>query len=105
MVTILQDMVKKGLIAQADGGWTLDVALEDVEPNVPETLDQLIEVQFQQLSAVEQRILKSASVAGERFSVWAITTATELDPGSIEEACEGLSDRLQFIQAGPADAA
>jgi DNA-binding winged helix-turn-helix (wHTH) protein/tetratricopeptide (TPR) repeat protein len=99
MVTILQDMVKKGLIAQADGRWTLGVALEDVEPSVPETLDQLIEMQFQQLSAVEQLILRSASVAGERFSVWAITTAAEIDPGSIEDVCEGLSERLQFIQA------
>ena len=99
MVTILQDMVKKGLIAQTDGRWTLGVALEDVEPSVPETLDQLIEMQFQQLSALEQLILRSASVAGERFSVWAITTAAEIDRGSIEDACEGLSERLQFIQA------
>jgi len=28
MVTILQDMVKKGLIAQANGKWTLMLALE-----------------------------------------------------------------------------
>jgi len=38
MVTILQDMVKKGLIAQPNELWTLTVALEDVEPSVPETL-------------------------------------------------------------------
>jgi DNA-binding winged helix-turn-helix (wHTH) protein/tetratricopeptide (TPR) repeat protein len=99
METILQDMVKKGLIARADGKWTLRVALEDVDPSVPETLDQLIEMQFQQLSAVEQRILRSASVAGEHFSVWAIATAAEIDPGSIEDACEGLAERLQFIKA------
>ncbi len=55
-------------------------------------------MQFQQLSAVEQLILRTASVAGERFSVWAITTAAEIDPGRIEDACEGLSERLQFIQ-------
>src|SRR4029453_16971465 len=99
MVTILQDMVKKGLIAQAEGRWILRVALEDVDPSVPETLDQLIEVQFQQLSAVEQRILRSASVAGERFSVWAITTIAEIDTASIEDACEGLAERQQFIKA------
>jgi DNA-binding winged helix-turn-helix (wHTH) protein/tetratricopeptide (TPR) repeat protein len=98
MVTILQDMVKKGLIAPVDGRWTLTVALEDVEPSVPETLDQLIEAQFQQLSAEEQRILRNASVAGERFSVSAITTA-ESDPGRIEDACAGLAERLQFIKA------
>ena len=99
LVNILLDMVKRGLIAQADGSWKLKVALEDVEPRVPETLDQLIEVQFQQLSAEEQRILRSASVAGERFSVWAISTAAELEPEIIEDACERLAERLQFIKA------
>lgn len=99
MVTILQDMVKKKLIAQADGRWTLRVALEDVEPSVPETLDQLIEMQFQQLSSLEQCILRSASVAGERFSVWAISTSAEFESGSIDDACEGLAERLQFIKA------
>jgi len=98
MVTILQDMEKKGLIAQANEGWNLTVALEDVDPSVPETLDQLIEVQFQQLSDVEQRILRSASVAGERFSVWAITTLAEIDSEIIEEACQGLAERHQFIK-------
>jgi DNA-binding winged helix-turn-helix (wHTH) protein len=99
MVTILQDMVKKGLIAQVDGRWRLMAPLEKVGPSVPETLHQLIEQEFQQLSAVEQRILRSASVAGERFSVWAITTEAESDPGSIEDACEGLAEREQFIKA------
>ncbi len=99
MVTILQDMVKNGLIAQANGKWTLRVTLEDVGPTVPDTLDQLIEMQFQQLSPAEQRILRSASVAGERFSVWAIATAAEIDPDSVEGVCEGLAERLQFIKA------
>jgi predicted ATPase len=98
MVNILLDMTKRGLIAQRDGRWTLKVALEDVEPKVPETLDQLIEAQFQQLSGEEQRILRTASVAGERFSVWAISTVAELDTDSVEEACERLADRLQFIK-------
>lgn len=98
LVNILLDMVKRGLIEQVNGKWTLKVPLEDVEPKVPETLDQLIEAQFQQLSAEEQRILRSASVAGERFSVWAISTAAELETDSIEEACERLAERLQFIK-------
>jgi DNA-binding winged helix-turn-helix (wHTH) protein/tetratricopeptide (TPR) repeat protein len=99
MVNILQDMVKKRLIAQADGRWTLGVALEDVAPSVPETLDQLIEMQFQQLSSLEQCILRSASVAGERFSVWTISTSAEFESGSIDDACERLAERLQFIKS------
>jgi len=99
MVTILQDMVKKGLITQTDDRWTFTVALEDVELSVPETLDQLIELQFQQLSDIEQSILRSASVAGEHFSVWAITTLAEIDAEAIEEACQELAERHQFIKA------
>jgi DNA-binding winged helix-turn-helix (wHTH) protein/tetratricopeptide (TPR) repeat protein len=99
MVTILQDMVKKGLIAKDGGGFSLQVALEAVDLNVPETLDQLIEAQFNQLRTAEQRILKCASVAGERFSVWVITTSSDSDSTSIEEVCESLADRLQFIKA------
>ena len=99
MVTILQDMVESDIIGQVGGQWSLRVPVDEVAPRVPETLDQLIEAQFQHLSAVEQRILRSASVAGERFSVWALTTAAELDMSSIEEACEGLVERLQFIKS------
>jgi DNA-binding winged helix-turn-helix (wHTH) protein/tetratricopeptide (TPR) repeat protein len=99
MVTIVQDMVKKRLLAEADGIWRLMTRLDDLEPNVPETLQQLIEVQFEQLDRVEQAILRSASVAGDRFSVWAITTAVELEAASIEDACERLVERELFIRA------
>jgi len=99
MVTILQEMVKKGLIAQDQGKWILTVALRDVEPSVPETLDQLIDAQFQQLSSVEQRILRTASVVGERFSTWAIAPASEMESGRIENICDALVQKLQFIKA------
>ena len=98
MVTILQDIVKKGLIAQLDGRWKLAAAMEAVAQSVPETLDQLIDAQFQQLSAVEQRVLRSASVAGERFSARAVSTAAEVDSTEIEDICEGLAAKLQFIK-------
>lgn len=98
MVTILQDIAKRGLITQIDGNWTLAAPIETIAQNVPETLDQLIDGQFQQLSVVEQRVLRSASVAGERFSAWAVSTAAEIDPGEIEEVCDALVSRLQFLK-------
>jgi len=99
MVTILQDMVKKCLIAQCNGEWALTLPLENVDPSVPETLQQLIEAQFQQLSAQEQSVLRTACVAGERFAAWAIAIAPESEPGGVEEVCQGLAERLQFIKA------
>jgi DNA-binding winged helix-turn-helix (wHTH) protein/tetratricopeptide (TPR) repeat protein len=98
MITVLRDMLEKGMIAQTAGQWALTVPLENVALSVPDTLDQLIEVQFQQLGEVDQRVLRSASVAGERFSVCAIAAAAELDSRAIEDACEKLAERLQFIK-------
>jgi len=99
MAAIVQDMVKKSLIAEDRGAWGLAVPLEDIAPAVPETLQQMLEVQFAQLSEAEQRILERASVAGERFSVWAITTAADVSPEHVERVCEGLADRQQFIRS------
>jgi DNA-binding winged helix-turn-helix (wHTH) protein/tetratricopeptide (TPR) repeat protein len=99
MVAIVQDMVKKGLIVQDKGGWRLTTPLEKIDPDVPETLQLMLEVQLDQLSVPEQRILKSASVAGERFSVWAITTTLDIAPHQIEDLCEGLAERQQFIKS------
>jgi DNA-binding winged helix-turn-helix (wHTH) protein/tetratricopeptide (TPR) repeat protein len=98
MVTVVRDMVKKELIAQVDGNWHLTTNLESVALNVPVTLQQLIEVQFEQLNEVEQNILRSASVAGDHFSVWAITPALEVEPDNIEAVCERLAERQQFIK-------
>ena len=99
MVAIVQDMLKEGLIVQDKGGWKLTTDLEEIDPGVPETLQRMIEVQLDQLSAPEQQILKSASVAGERFSVWAITTTLDAEPDEIEDLCEGLAERQQFIKS------
>lgn len=98
MVTILQDIVKKGFIAQIDGTWTLAEPIETIAQSVPETLDQLIDAQFEQLSPLEQRVLRSASVAGERFSVWAVSAAAGIEPGETEDICEELVAKLQFIK-------
>jgi DNA-binding winged helix-turn-helix (wHTH) protein/tetratricopeptide (TPR) repeat protein len=97
MVTILQDLVKKGVITGEVGGWALRGAVECVELGVPETLDQLIELQFKQLTSVEQCILRSASVMGERFSVWSISNTLDVQSEQIENLCEGLAERHQFI--------
>jgi len=76
----------------------LTVPLEKIAPAVPETLQQLIQVQFEQLSMSEQGILRSASVAGDRFSVWAVTGALEIEPSRIEDACEVLAEKQQSLK-------
>jgi tetratricopeptide (TPR) repeat protein len=99
MVAIVQDMVKKGLIANHNGEWRLTTPLESADPGVPQSLQQMLEVQFERLTAHEQRILDAGSVVGEHFSAWVIATALEERPDHIEDLCDDLAVRQQVIKA------
>jgi tetratricopeptide (TPR) repeat protein len=98
MAAIVRDIVKKGLIAQDRGRWILTAPLPDIYPGIPETLQQMLEIQFEQLSEEEQHYLESCSVIGERFSVWAAAAMLDTSPISIEETCGRLAQRQQFIR-------
>lgn len=99
MVEIVQDIVKKGLIAPARGAWMLTKPLKDIDPGVPETLQQMLDLQFSQLSVDEQRILNSGSVVGERFSVWAVRPTLDIETDRIEDLLEGLAEKQQFVRS------
>ena len=98
MAALVQDLVKKGLIAQPRGIWALTAHLADIDPGVPDTLQQMLDIQIEQLSAEEQRVLEGASVAGERFSVWAVAAMLETATDWIEAAYEKLAGRQQFLR-------
>ena len=99
MAALVQDMVKKGLIAQAQRNMDAHrAAWRTSTPGVPDTLQQMLDIQIEQLSAEEQRVLEGASVAGERFSVWAVAAMLDTSADSIEAAYERLVGRQQFIR-------
>ena len=98
MVAIVQDMGNKGLIAVEQGRLILTAPLEAVYPGIPETLQQMLEIQLGQLSPEDLRFLQSGCIAGERFSVWAAAATLDASPAAIEEACDRLSSRQQFIR-------
>ena len=98
MVAIVQDLLEKGVIANQKDGWSVTVPLEDFAPGVPETLQQLLEVQFDGLSAFEQRVLRNASVIGERFTIRTLSSMFQTSLAEIEDLCETLGKRQQFIR-------
>jgi DNA-binding winged helix-turn-helix (wHTH) protein/tetratricopeptide (TPR) repeat protein len=98
MATLVQDMLKRGVIETADGCWTLGVPIDDVSLVVPHSLRQLLALHLDALSEREQQLLKAASVAGERFSVWEIEPAAGLSGEEVERLCEALSERQRLIR-------
>jgi DNA-binding winged helix-turn-helix (wHTH) protein len=105
MIAIVQDMLNKGLIVEDQGKLILTVPIEEVYPGIPETLQQMLEIQLEHLSPEDRKILQSGSVAGERFSIWAASSMLDEPPASIESRCDWLAGRDRFIRsAGVHDA-
>ena len=102
MTAIVNDLVKSGLLAGEEGSWKLTAPLERIVPEVPETLQQMLEIQVERLDEPEQRILKSASVAGRRFSAWAVAAMLDSGVAEIEDICERFAQRQQFLRPGRA---
>jgi len=99
MVAIVQDMMKKGLIVHDHAEWRLTTPLEAIDPGVPQSLQQMLEVQFEKLTPPEQRALEAGSVVGEHFSAWVIATAVDETPDRIEDLCDEVAARQQVIRA------
>ncbi len=102
MTAIVADLVKSGLLAEAEGSWKLTAPLEQIVPDVPETLQQMLEIQVERLSEPEQRVLKRASVAGRRFSAWSVAAMLGAGVAETEETCERFAERQQFLRPGRA---
>ena len=66
---------------------------------MPDTLRHMFEFQLRHSSDTEQRILKCASVAGQRFTTWSIATMMAAERRRISTSlCSALADRHQFIK-------
>src|SRR4029453_10936209 len=57
----------------------------------------MLDTQLQHASDAERQLLKCASVAGLRFTTWAVATMLASDASAFEEMCEALADREQFL--------
>lgn len=98
MTALVQEMRKKGQLAEEGGRWTLNSPVETLDPGVPQTLREMLQMQFERLELNEQRILRCSSVCGERFSAWATGVMLEGDTANVEEICDRLAAREQFLR-------
>ncbi len=100
MTAIIGELVEKSVLSVQNGSWVLSRPIDEIELGVPETLHQMLELQVDQLSETERRVLNCASVAGKRFSAWAVAAMLEVSVGSAEGICETFAERQQFLRPG-----
>jgi DNA-binding winged helix-turn-helix (wHTH) protein/tetratricopeptide (TPR) repeat protein len=103
MTAMIEHLAQRRVLVPADGSgrgrWRLTVPLEQVDPGVPDTLKQMLEMQLRNASDAEQQLLTCASAAGQHFTTWAVATMLECDAARAEELCEALVERQQFLKA------
>jgi DNA-binding winged helix-turn-helix (wHTH) protein len=98
MIAMIDQIRQRGLLASVDGRWTLTVPAERFDPGVPQTLQQLLEIQIERMSREERSLLAAASVAGQRFSAWAASAMLARAADDLEPVCESLVARQQFLK-------
>jgi DNA-binding winged helix-turn-helix (wHTH) protein len=99
MVSVVEDLVARGLIVMRDERWELRAALEEVEVSVPESLRQMIERRMSQLEEDERQVLAAGSVGGMEFSAASVAAALQRTPAEVEESCDELAHRQLFIRS------
>jgi tetratricopeptide (TPR) repeat protein len=102
MTAMLDHLRQQGVLLQTDGRWTMTIPLDQVDPGVPETLRQMLELQLQHATDRERQLLRCASVAGQHFTAWSVATMLRSDSWQIEDELSRLAERQQFLKsAGP----
>jgi len=99
IVAALDNMTRKGLIAREDGAVQLLVSLEELDVGVPNSLAKMIEAQIERLSAEERGVLDVGSIVGVMFSTSLIGAAMGVAAEHLEQICDGIAQRHQFVRA------
>lgn len=103
MVSLLDELAGRRMLAERDGTWTLAVSIEEVQAHRPASVKQLIDMQLDRLSATEQRVLEAASIVGAEFSTGLVAAALELPVEQVDDTCDGLLRRALFLRAETED--
>jgi predicted ATPase len=99
MVNVVDYWISHEVLVDMEGQWQLVAKVEDLAAGVPESLRQMIEKQLEGLTPEEQRIVEAASVVGGEFATATVAAGLEEQRERIEERCEGLAERGQFLRA------
>lgn len=97
LVNLVDYLLDEEIIVDRQGRWQLQVELAEVELGVPESVRHLIEKQVERLGPEDRRMLEAASVVGMECSAVAIAAALDCDVVEVEEHCETLAKRDQFL--------
>ncbi len=96
VVALADDLVRSDALTH-DGGWRLVEPVSRLGLTIPDTVQILIGQQIESLAAEERRVLQVAAVSGAEFSTAGVAAASGFDIQAVEEICDRLVQRHQFL--------
>jgi DNA-binding winged helix-turn-helix (wHTH) protein len=100
VASLIDDLVRRNVfVAGAGAGWQMAGSIKEVDAQVPDLVRELTSMSLEHLEARDRRILEAGSVAGREFSAAVVAAALDEDALAIEERCELLVRRQQYIQS------
>lgn len=103
LTSLIEHLVTRGVLSFHASQWVLTSSLDDLQLESPANIQDLIEHQIARLTEQEGHTLKVASVAGANFSTAAIAAGLQAPIEVVEECCEQLARRYQFLRAQGAE--
>jgi DNA-binding winged helix-turn-helix (wHTH) protein len=97
-IALIDDLEGRQMIRPVGLGWQLEVTIAEVASLRPDTVRQLIDIQIDRVSSIEQRILETASLVGAQFAAGAVGHALDLPADEVDSVCEGLANARRFLQ-------
>jgi tetratricopeptide (TPR) repeat protein len=104
VVSLVDDLIARQELIEVEGRWQLSEQPADSQICVSSGLREMIGSQIDRLTADEQRLLETASVAGAEFSAAMLANTTNGDVCGIEQICQGLARKgLMLSVSGVAE--
>jgi DNA-binding winged helix-turn-helix (wHTH) protein len=103
LVSLLDELAERGMLADGSGQWRLTVPIDEVQAHRPASVKQLIDMQLDRLPPAEQRVLEAASVVGAEFSTHLVAAALEQPVEQVDDVCDALARRALFLRPEAGD--
>jgi predicted ATPase len=107
VITMLEHLITQRYLVREgtnqSGAWRQRTPFLDMDPDLPDELSRMIEMEIERLSPDDQRLLEAGSLINVAFPAWAVAAALEKDTPETEEACDELAHRLHFVRRAGQD--
>ena len=98
LLHMLEYLEAEGRLRASESGCALEAMPEAGGFEVPESLRQMIRTQAASCSEEQRVLLRAASLAGLEFTSGAVALGLGEEPTSVEERCQELTERGQFLR-------